>query len=218
MRIIQVVVMCGLIVVAGACGVEGRTYTRAESSAEAARLRTALATLDGLPEGFSARARESWRPPFSPRKKACRILFDAAAGSPPRDGLGGTATATFEGDHIGELAGVGLAVYTGGGGASERLGELRDAMEGCGTARSGAMGGNDRLVATELALGDVGADVEARRLTGRVGGYPYEMHLVVAGVGHTVIALVHAGLTPPDAGRTEELARSLVREVGSLDS
>jgi hypothetical protein len=217
MRIIQAAVVSGLIVMTGACGMESTTYTRAESTAEAARLRTALASMDDLPEGFSNRARESWRQPFVPRKKACRILFNAAAGSPPRDGLGGTATATYEGDHMGELVGVGLAVYTGDQ-AGGHLSELRDAMDQCVTARSGAMGRNDRLVASQLPMEDVGGDVEARRLTGRVGGYPYEMHLVVAGVGHTIIALVHAGLTPPDAGRTEELARLLVREVGSLDS
>jgi hypothetical protein len=215
MRIIQAALVCGLIAMTGACGTEDMIHARARSTAETARLRAALGTMDGLPAGFSDRARDGWQPPFRPRKTACRVLFDAVAGKPPPDGLGGTAAVTYEGDRIGELAGVGLAVYLGDQ-AEDHLEELRGAMGECATAQSGA-GRRDRLVVSELPIEEIGDDVEARRLTGRVGGYPYEMHLVVANVRHTLVALVHAGLAPPDARRTEELARSLVREVGSLD-
>ncbi|GII27125.1 hypothetical protein [Planotetraspora mira] len=216
MRIIQAALVCGLIAMTGACGTEDMIHARARSTAETVRLRAALGTMDDLPAGFSDQARDGWQPPFRPKKKACRVLFDAVAGKPPPDGLGGTATVTYEGDRIGELAGVGLAVYLGDE-AEDHLEELREAMGECVTAQSGGAGRGDRLVVSPFPIEDVGDDVEARRLTGRVGGYPYEMHLVVANVRHTLVALVHAGLAPPDAGRTEELARSLVREVGSLD-
>ncbi|GAA4582174.1 hypothetical protein GCM10023194_16090 [Planotetraspora phitsanulokensis] len=216
MRIIHTALVCGLIAMTGACGTEDVIHARARSTAETARMRAALATMDDLPAGFSDRARDRWQPPFRPKKRACRVLFDAVAGKPPQDGLGGTAAVTYQGDGIGELAGVGLAVYLGDQ-AADHLEELREAMGECVTAQSGGAGQRDRLVVSEFPIEDVGDDVEARRLTGRVGGYPYEMHLVVANVNHTLVALVHAGLAPPDALRTEELVRSLVREVGSLD-
>ncbi|RGA07017.1 hypothetical protein DI270_000150 [Microbispora triticiradicis] len=206
---------------AGAPATRG-TGVRATRDAMAARstgrLRGVLGTMRDLPEGFFSHARAPWRAPFRPRASACRALFDAAAGRPPRDGLGGAAAvtaATYDGPHLGELAGVGLAVYDGNE-AAQHLDVLRAALIRCATADAGTP--YDRLKASPVPLPGIGGpDAAARGLTGRAGGYPYRMHLVVARSGHTLITLVHAGLTPPDPARTAELARLLVREVGTLD-
>ncbi|MCT9932980.1 hypothetical protein N5079_22485 [Planotetraspora sp. A-T 1434] len=220
MRIFHATVVVGVsalgLATVGGCGADRTIHTRGASTLVASGPRAVLQSLVDLPEGFSDRARSGWRPPFRPRVRACRTLFDAAAGKPPRDGLLGTTSATYEGEHVGELAGVGLATYAGDG-AAAHLGELREAMSRCVTADGGAPGAGSRLSASRLPLGYVGQDAEGRRLTGRVAGYPYEMHLVVLSAGHTLIALVHAGLNPPDASRTAELTRVLARKVGNLE-
>ncbi|MEU8195570.1 hypothetical protein AB0C10_17470 [Microbispora amethystogenes] len=204
---------------AGARVAQGAGTTRdAMAARSAGRLRGVLGTMRDLPEGFFSHARAPWRAPFRPRASACRALFDAAAGKPARDGLGGATAvtaATYDGPHLGELAGVGLAVYDGNE-AAGHLDALRAALIRCATADAGTP--YDRLKASPVPLPGIGGpDAAGRGLTGRVGGYPYRMHLVVARSGHTLITLVHAGLTPPDPARTAELARLLVREVGTLD-
>ena len=57
--------------------------------------------------------------------------------------------------------------------------------------------------------------MQARRLNGRLNGYPYEIHLMFALSGHTLISLVHAGVRDVDTERTRELARLLVDEVAA---
>ncbi|MBB2745667.1 UNVERIFIED_ORG: hypothetical protein FHR35_005530 [Microbispora rosea subsp. rosea] len=219
MRIVHAAVAGCLVLATGACGTGRVTYAAVRVSGKAAdanRPRTVLGRMDGLPEGFFSHARAPWRPPFRPRARACRLLFDAAAGRPPREGLSGTTAATYQGAHAGELAGVGVAVYDGGE-AAGHLAALRDALSHCATADGGTP--YDRLAAARTPLPGVGGpDAAGRALSGRVGGYPYRMHVVVARSGHTLIALVHAGLTPPDPARTAELTRLLVREVGTLDA
>ncbi|MBX6386997.1 MAG: hypothetical protein IRZ07_29145 [Microbispora sp.] len=219
MRIVHAVVAGCLVLSTGACGTGEATYAAVRAPAEAgdaSRLRTVLGKMDDLPDGFFSHARPPWRPPFRPRARACRLLFDAASGRLPREGLAGTTAATYQGPHAGELAGVGVAVY-GEGEAAGHLAELRDALAHCGTADGGTP--YDRLTAVRTPLPGIGGpDAAARVLAGRVGGYPYRMHLVVARSGQTLIALVHAGLAPPDPARTAELTRLLVREVGTLDA
>ncbi|MEV4295787.1 hypothetical protein [Microbispora rosea] len=217
MRIVHAAVAGCLVLATGACGAGGVTYApvRVPHKAEVRRPPTVLGRMDGLPEEFFSHARAPWRPPFRPRARACRLLFDAAAGRPPREGLSGTTAATYQGAHAGELAGVGVAVYDGGE-AAGHLAALRDALSRCATADDGTP--YDRLTARTPLPGIGGPDAAGRALSGRVGGYPYRMHLVVARSGHTLIALVHAGLTPPDPARTAELTRLLVREVGTLDA
>ncbi|MGW5259753.1 hypothetical protein ACWEQG_02180 [Microbispora sp. NPDC004025] len=219
MRIVHAAVAGCLVLATGGCGTGEVTYAAVRAPAkagDASGVRALLGRMDGLPDAFFSHARAPWRPPFRPRARACRMLFDAAAGRLPREGLSGTAAATYQGAHTGELAGVGVAVYDGGE-AAGHLAALRDALARCATADAGTP--YDRLAATRTPLPGIGgADAAARALAGRVGGYPYRMHLVVARSGHTLIALVHAGLTPPDPDRTAELTRLLVREVGTLDA
>ncbi|MEU6430460.1 hypothetical protein ABZ860_31590 [Microbispora sp. NPDC046973] len=219
MRIVHAAVAGCLVLSTGACGTGAVTYAAVRTPgkpADASRPPVVLGRMDGLPDGFFSHARAPWRPPFRPRARACRLLFDAAAGRLPREGLSGTAAATYQGAHAGELAGVGVAVYDGGE-AAGHLAALRDAVSRCATADGGTP--YDRLAAARTPLPGIGGpDAAGRALSGRVGGYPYRMHVVVARSGHTLIALVHAGLTPPDPARTAELARLLVREVGTLDA
>ncbi|WP_169979170.1 hypothetical protein [Microbispora sp. H10836] len=219
MRIVHAAVAGCLVLATGGCGTGAVTYAAVRppgKTGDASGVRTLLGRMDALPDTFFSHARAPWRPPFRPRARACRLLFDAAAGRLPREGLSGTAAATYQGAHAGELAGVGVAVYDGDE-AAGHLAALRDALAHCATADAGTP--YDRLAATRTPPAGIGgADAAARALAGRVGGYPYRMHLVVARSGHTLIALVHAGLTPPDPARTAELTRLLVREVGTLDA
>jgi hypothetical protein len=216
MRIIGVAVVCCLLAATAACGGDRTSYEKARASAQAMRLKAMLGHMEDLPQGFSDRVRVGWRPPFRPRDRNCRRLFDLAGGRPPRLGLSATTSVTYQGAHVGEMAGVGLAVYDGGK-ADDHLDEFEGDMERCVTAADAGAGAADRLSVSDLPLDDVGDGVEARRLTGRVGGYPYEMHLVVATSGPALITVVHTGLRTPDVQRTEELARLLARKVGNLD-
>ncbi|WP_147943521.1 hypothetical protein [Microbispora sp. CSR-4] len=218
MRIVHAAVAGCLVLATGACGgTDGVTHApaRVPHRAGVGRPPMVLGRMDGLPEGFFSHARAPWRPPFRPRARACRLLFDAAAGRPPREGLSGATAATYQGAHAGELAGVGVAVYDGGE-AAGHLAALRDALSRCATADDGTP--YDRLTGRTPLPGIGGPDAAGRALTGKVGGYPYRMHVVVARSGHTLIALVHAGLAAPDPVRTAELTRLLVREVGTLDA
>lgn len=216
MRIIGMAVACCLLAAVSACGSDRTTYEQARGTAQAMRLRAMLGHMEDMPQGFSERMHDGWRPPFRPRSKDCERLFDVAAGRPPRLGLSATTSVTYQGTHVGEMAGVGLAVY-GDGEADDYLDELHGSMERCVTADGTGAGAGDHLSVSDLPLDDVGDDVEARRLRGRVGGYPYEMHLVVARSGPALITVVHAGLRRPDVNGTEELARLLARKVGNLD-
>ncbi|WP_433217822.1 hypothetical protein [Microtetraspora malaysiensis] len=183
---------------------------------DAGRLKVLLGGIDDLPQGFSDHQRERWRPPFRAKSDACRALFDAAAGRPPtRDLVAGTAT-TYEGQHVGETAAVGLAVY-GDNAAGGVLDRLERAMRSCRVAAAGGAGKGDRLRASRLRIKGVGDGVEARRFKGRVGGYPYEMHLVVARQGGALITLVHGGVASPDVKGTAALARVLAGRVSTLD-
>ncbi|WP_067178264.1 hypothetical protein [Microtetraspora niveoalba] len=203
-----------LVAALAGCGAGGDPGRRA--AVDAGRLKVLLGGIEGMPQGFSDRQRERWRPPFRAKDGDCRALFDAAAGRPPGRGLvAGTATA-YEGDSLGETAAVGLAVY-GDDAAGGGLDRLERAMRGCHVAAAGGAGKGDRLRASRLAIPDVGDGAEARRFRGRVGGYPYEMHLVVAREGNAVITLVHQGVAAPDAAGTAELARVLAGRVSTLD-
>ncbi|GAA0356081.1 hypothetical protein GCM10009530_01510 [Microbispora corallina] len=215
-RLVRAAVAGGLLTATGACGAGLPTYASARATAQAVELRTLLSALDELPEGLSARVRSPWRPPFRPRGHDCRAVFDAVSGRPPREGLAGTTAATFEGAHVGELAGVGLAAYEGSE-ASGPFEELREAMDGCAAVERDTPAEADSLAAADLPMPPVGDESAARRLVGRVGGYPYEMQFVVLRAGHALVAVVHAGLTPPDARLTRALADVLAREVGTLE-
>ncbi|MFC7644061.1 hypothetical protein ACFQX6_27455 [Streptosporangium lutulentum] len=57
--------------------------------------------------------------------------------------------------------------------------------------------------------------MQARRLKGRLNGYPYEMHLVFARAGSTLVSLVHAGVARVDIRRTRQFARFLIDRAAS---
>ncbi|MFJ2031044.1 hypothetical protein [Streptosporangium sp. NPDC087985] len=117
--------------------------------------------------------------------------------------------ATYTGDELGELAGVGLASYVGDD-AERRFDELTEALDGCPVARSSRPGRGAVLRLSSLKLDAIGDDVQAKRLRGRLDGYPYEMHVVFARVGSTLVSLVHTGLADVDVRRTQQLAQFLV--------
>ncbi len=208
-------VLCGLLSgISAGCGGEAGPHDATDRAAELNRLRGVLSEARDLPDGFSARPRNGWRAPFRAVDEDCRLVLDAAGGRPPQRALGARAAVTYQGDGVGELAGFGLASY-GGDDAALHFGELAEALGGCPVARAPAAGRGTAFRVSDLDLGPVGEGVQARRLNGRLNGYPYEIHLVFALSGHTLISLVHAGVRDVDAARTGQLARLLVGEVGA---
>lgn len=207
LRIIGLAVACGL---AGAsltgCGSGSAIYADAEARQELTRLRQILFRQPVLPEGFSARPREAWKPPFKAVDRDCRTLLDTAGGRAPGRALLAQAAASYQGDVLGEMAAVGLASYTGSE-AEWHLEDLGKSLQGCGVL-DGA--GGTAFAMTRLPVGALGDDVVGGQFRGRLNGYPYAMNLVVVRTGDTLISVVHTGLSRVDAKRTESLARAVV--------
>ncbi|WP_248961055.1 hypothetical protein [Sphaerisporangium perillae] len=210
MRITGAALGCALLAAAAvACGAGS-----GGSSGEAvlSRATRALEEVEDPSVDFADRAGTAWRSPFRPASQECGRLFDLAEGK-TGDLASGRAEATaFRGDQLGESAGVVLAVYPPSQ-AGQALRGVADLMRGCSVAAMGTAGGGDRLVGSSLPVGPIGDGVEARRFKGRVGGYPYEMHLVVVRSGNVLISLVHTGLAKLDPERTEDLATILATKV-----
>ncbi|WP_189234603.1 hypothetical protein [Planomonospora parontospora] len=189
----------------------------AGTGADRVRLRGLLLQTQDLPEGFSARLREGWRLPFRPAAGDCRRVLESAGHRPPRGASGVRVTATYPGHGLGELAGIGLESHPGEG-AERRFAALAAALDRCRVAAVPATGAAaDRqtlLTGSDLALDAVGDDMRARRLHGRLNGYPYEMHVVLIRSGRTLMSLVHAGIAGVDAGRTQRLAGFLADRAG----
>lgn len=218
-RVVIAVTVCGMLAVgAAACG--GGTAHDASaggdgSRAELTRLRGLLrAGASRLPDGFSARARDGWVPPFRAANQNCRLLLDTAGDGGADPGGRTRVAVTYPGDRLGELAGVSMASYTGQG-AELRFAELTRALDGCRVARNALAGKGTLFRVSRLRLDDTGSDVQARRLRGRLNGYPYEMHVVFALTGNTLVSLVHTGVAKVDAARTGQLTRSLIDGAAS---
>ncbi|MFD0891093.1 hypothetical protein ACFQ08_41645, partial [Streptosporangium algeriense] len=155
-----------------------------------------------------------WVPPFRAVNQDCRLLLDTAGGGGAGPGGGTRVAVTYPGDRLGELAGVSMTSYAGRG-AELRFAELTRALAGCRVARNSLAGSGTAFRVSRLRLDDTGAEVQARRLRGRLDGYPYEMHVVFALTGNTLLSLVHTGVAGVDAGRTGQLTRSLIGGAAS---
>ncbi|NAS23097.1 hypothetical protein GT755_15530 [Herbidospora sp. NEAU-GS84] len=217
MRVAKLAVACCLLAAAVAgCG--SAPVGDVRSTPQALKIKALFADLDEIPRGFATRSRPGWEKPFEPVVQECRRLFNLMAGRPAREGLTAATTASYLGEGVGQTAAVSLALY-GSGEAAEQMDELAKASRACTTARDQTPGEVNRLTVAPLAVSEKvleGGGV-ARRLVGRVGGYPYEMHLVVARQGGAVIGVVNAGMSGADARTTEELARLVSRKVATLD-
>ncbi|MBG0828940.1 hypothetical protein HS041_14290 [Planomonospora sp. ID67723] len=194
------------------CGSGAVIYAEAEARTELERLSGLLRETAGLPEGFSARPRDGWKPPFRPADRDCRRVLNEVGGASQRRARSVRASATYHGDGLGELAGVSLTTYPGQG-AEARFDDLAEALEGCPAVTDPERGADTSLAASGLDLAEIGDGTEARRLRGRLNGYPYEMNVVFVRSGQTLISLVHAAVADADAGRTERLARFFADRV-----
>lgn len=211
-RVVIAAAVCGVLA-GGAAGCGGGAadgLPGRDARAELARLRGMLREeASRLPDGFSARPRDGWAPPFQASNRHCRLILDTAGGRPPRREPEARVAVTYPGDRLGELAGVSLASYAGED-ARLHFAELTKALSTCRVAKSSTAGRGTSFKVSDLKLGAVGGDVQGRRLRGRLNGYPYEMHLVFALTGHTLVSLVHTGVARVDAERTGRLARFLL--------
>ncbi|MEO3810502.1 hypothetical protein ABGB17_16000 [Sphaerisporangium sp. B11E5] len=208
MRVTGVFLACALFAWAtAACG----PGDGAAGPEELSRARAALSELVDQGVDFAHRS-AAWRSPFRPAEQDCLRLFDLAEGRPDDEQPAFAESVTFEGDHLGETAGVVLAVYPDGD-AGDALRHIGDLMRSCPSATMDSAGRGDRLVASDLSLRPLGDDMESRGYRGRVGGYPYEMHLVVVRTGDLLVSLVHTGVARLDPEQTAQLAESVVAAV-----
>jgi hypothetical protein len=209
MRVTGVFLVCALFAWAtAACGPgDGAT-----GSAELGRARAAVTRLIDPSVDFAHRTGTAWRSPFHPAEHDCARLFDLAEGRPDEGEPAMAESSSYEGDHLGETAGVVLAVYPDGD-AAAALRHVGRLIRACPVATMDTAGRSDRLVASDLPLRPLGDGTRSRRFHGRVGGYPYEMHLVVVRTGDLLISLVHTGVAHLDPERTEHLAESLTAAV-----
>ena len=203
--IVVLAIVCGLL---AGCGGPVESYVDAQATA---RLRAVLDKDPQLPDGFSARSEEPWRVPFTPADRNCRAVFDPAAGRAPAQALTAQAAASFEGDGLGEVAGVGLARYAGSE-AEGHIDDLTDALEACRAVRSG---GGTRLRVTILPVEDVGDEAVGAELRGRLNGYPYALDVMLARSGDTLISVVHTGIAKVDAERTRQVLSAAVGMVSA---
>ncbi|MFC7720146.1 hypothetical protein [Nonomuraea recticatena] len=132
--IVGMAVACGLLA-AGLTGCGGQgAVSDAEARRQSLELKALLSQERLLPDGFSGPAREAWQSPLAKASSDCRAVLDAAMGHPPPRALEGNAAVSFQGDVLGELAAVGMAVYAGGE-AEEHLEDMGRAMDGCPVLR-----------------------------------------------------------------------------------
>lgn len=205
--IIGMAVACGLLA-AGLTGCGGQgAVSDAEARRQSLELKALLSQERLLPDGFSGPAREAWQSPLAKASSDCRAVLDAAMGHPPPRALEGNAAVSFQGDVLGELAAVGMAVNAVGE-AEEHLEDMGRAMDGCPVLRGADPTGGTRLRLSELTLPALGDEAVSRQLRGRLNGYPYALDLVLVRQGDRLLSLVHTGLGTVDVRRTVELARA----------
>ncbi|MFD1937286.1 MULTISPECIES: hypothetical protein [Nonomuraea] len=209
MRAALAAMACGLLATClVGCG-ERRPYAESAATEESARLRRLLREQPALPDGFSPKAHDAWRSPFPKGDLSCMAAFQTASGRPPVRSLEAHAAASYQGDVLGELAAVGVAVY-GAAQAGWHLGELGRAMDRCPVIEAGAPGRATRLRLSPLVLPELGGDVVSRQLRGRLNGYPYALDVVFVREGDRLLSVVHTGLGTVDVHQTEELAKAFV--------
>lgn len=204
-RIIGVAVGGGLL--AGFLAGCGGAGTGAPSE-EKARLRGLLQRHAALPEGFSAKVRDPWQSPFTTTDRDCQAVLDTATGNPPKRALQAKAAASYQGDVLGETAAVGLASYAGSE-AEGHLEALGKSLAAC--AKLAAAGTGTVFKLADLPVSGVGDEAVARRVRGRLNGYPYAFNLVLVRDGGTLMTLVHTGIRKVDPRRTRELAGALAQ-------
>ncbi|NUO96723.1 MAG: hypothetical protein HOV96_14895 [Nonomuraea sp.] len=192
-----------------ACGGGGGGTESVVDAHAMAQLREVLNGRPDLPEGFADRPEQAWRVPFGRMDRTCRSVFDPAAGHAPEQSLTGQAAVSYQGDGLGERAAVGLARYAGDE-AESHFDELVRALESCQAVRAS---GGTVLRARDLDLkdaADAGDEVVARRLRGRLNGYPYALDVVLSRAGDTLVSVVHAGMSDVDRERTKKLVAAVM--------
>ncbi|MEV0585955.1 hypothetical protein [Nonomuraea sp. NPDC050310] len=199
-------IACCALLMTG-CGGEGAQNADGEVRQELRRLREILNRSPALPDGFSARARPAWSPPFAVPSRPCRAVLQAAAGHAPPRGIRAQAAVSYEGDLLGETVAVGMASYTG----EEADWHLRDLGKSLNECTSLTARGGTTLTLRRLDVESVGDDVVGGQAKGRLNGYPYAMNVLLVRTGDTVISLVHTGLAAVDGRRTQQLARSFLK-------
>ncbi|WP_283134817.1 hypothetical protein [Rhizohabitans arisaemae] len=216
---LHAVIALGAVLLLGtatACGTGGTTQATPQADPLTVRLQAALRETGDLPQGFSLRPQAGWKAPLTVPKGACRTLLAAMSGDAPTAGRTAYGEVGFRGDRLGEFAGIGLAAFESDQ-ARSHLRKLGDAFRKCTelTGDDGTSG--TRLTGTELVFDDLGDDSRARRFAGKLNGFPYDMRLVLARVGPTLVSLVHTVFGTASPARTEELARFAVERAKAAE-
>ncbi|MFC5825410.1 hypothetical protein [Nonomuraea insulae] len=204
--IIACVLLAGVLAGCGGGGTESVLDAQAM-----AQLREVLSKEPRLPDGFTVKPEQAWRMPFGQADGNCRAVLEPAGGQAPSQALTAQAAVSYQGDGLGEQAGVGLARYADGE-AATHLGDLAEAMTECHAVR--ASGGTD-LRLRELPLEEAGDEAVGARLRGRLNGYPYALDIVLSRVGDTLVSVVHTGMNDVDSGRTRKVVEAAVSMVSA---
>ncbi|WP_157549915.1 hypothetical protein [Nonomuraea candida] len=199
--IISCALVAGLLAGCGGGGAESFLDARAM-----AQLREALSKEPPLPDGFTARPEQAWRMPFGQADKDCRAVLEPAGGRAPGQALTAQAAVSYQGDGLGEQAGVGLARYAN----EEAAGHLADLAEAMGACRAVRTSSGTDLRLRPLTVRGAGDESVAGRLSGRLNGYPYAMDVVLSRVGDTLVSVVHTGMNDVDAARTRKVVEAAI--------
>ncbi|HEX4818109.1 MAG TPA: hypothetical protein VFV66_35665 [Nonomuraea sp.] len=176
-----------------------------------AQLRSVLSKEPPLPDGFTARPEQAWRMPFGQVDDNCRALLEPVGGRAPSQALTAQVAVSYQGDGLGEQAGVGLARYAGAR-AEDHLDRLARARDTCRAVRTSS--GTD-LRLRDLPVGAAGDEAVGARLQGRLNGYPYALDVVLSRVGDTLVSVVHTGMNQVDADRTWKVVEAAVAMAGT---
>lgn len=168
-----------------------------------------------LPDGFTIRPEQAWQMPFGQADENCRAVLAPPGGKAPGQALTAQAAVSYHGEGLGEQAGVGLAKYAAGE-AEDHLDELAEALRKCHAVRSSS--GTDlrpHELPIEKAVREAADDAVGARFSGRLNGYPYELDLVLARVGDTLVSVVHTGMNDVDAERTRKVVEAALSMVSA---
>ncbi|GAA1637287.1 hypothetical protein GCM10009733_038020 [Nonomuraea maheshkhaliensis] len=210
MKRVPGVIACALLagVLAGCGGGGAESFLDARAMAQ---LREVLTKKPPLPDGFTPRPEQAWRMPFGQADRNCRAVLEPAGGHAPAQALKAQAAVSYDGDGLGEQAGVALARYANEE-ARGHLDKLAKAIDSCRSVHTSS--GTDLSVRT-LPVRDAGDEAVGARLHGRLNGYPYAMDVVVSRVGDTLVSVVHTGMNDVDAARTRKVVEAAISLVSA---
>ena len=129
-------------------------------------------------------------------------------GRAPERALTAQAAASYQGDELGERAGVGLASTR-----ARRPKGTSTSWPGRWSPCRAVRAGSGTLLRRDRSCrsGTSADEAVGGELRGRLNGYPYALDVVLARSGDTLVSLVHTGMAEMEPQRTRQLLDAVVR-------